>query len=771
MVRFDGRIWRTAIKCYVRTVSLFVENQEQSSGVTSSDYITPQQQQLSSIKPKRHPVQYERNMFRRPGKPRSNATQDRIRRRPDDDDDDDDNEPIPLAFVRQSQTQTKLSKTKRTVVRTNDVDLAQQQEQDIPDQAKQKKRRRTAGLTLRDTGGSGRAIHKPACGTPPSSSSMYGSDAMAQLKSEQKYQKKKAKPQNQELDTDTFQNELDLIAGDEMSPEQSAIYNLDPQEIRGFPDGFQGHYEAGQSSPTTLPPYPPPKQVLASRSEAASATTTITPKNTSLAEMRRQVDKALGRLQAHQAELMRVQERRRHQVGQIEEELQRYEHDLHISGKAHEYFQTLRYRLASWVGALRDLNTKVIPLQNALYELEAEVSAVNRWKEWEDDIASVLNEHGYLECVLGRQPDANVVDSLNTSQVVDEFGRNVQSQFAMQRDKRFQRRQRIGEQREQAPRGDESDAFLSDNEQELFRERHVALKEALEVAVADLDEEYTKLQVLVDDFEKWHAAYPDEYQQCFTSLSLADLASVLVRVELCSLNDPWNESRGYNEGKWTAVIRAAKRSGALDDSGLERLIEKTVLPSVCNLLENSGVNLSSKRQMESMGHFVSNVKHLLRPESNVLNILLEKLAAYVQKFLKEVAVPIPKQIATTVMQTEEVNLREAVHGAVTGQMHRMKKIVMNLLVSWAPILQDSIEFTDAVLDFVGTKFIFLLSSLKDFEQPRFSATPTDAFFEVWEALQRTKWLDQPEFMLSAAPIRAAASVYGVGGKSVGAEED
>lgn len=685
-------------------------------------------------------------MFRRPTKPRRYATQDRVRRRSNDDgdDDDDDIEPIPLSVVRQSQTTgNKPTKSKRTVVRTNEVMLSHDDEQDGTSDhanAKQKKRRKNAspaGVSLRDTG----------IGSAQVENSMYGRDAMAQLKAEQNYQKKT----QQQVAGDTFQNELDLITGDEMSPEQSAIYSLDPQE-------FHGH-ESGQSSPTTLPPYPLPTMQDPAFTSTASA---ITPQNTSLAELRQQVDRALGRLQEQQADVMRRQERRRHQVGQIEEELQRYEHDLHISGQAHEYFQNLRYRLASWVGALRDLNTQVIPLQKALYELEAQVSAVNRWKEWEDDIASVLNEHGYLECVLGRQPAANVMVITSGSQVVDEFGRNVQSQYAMQRDKRFQHRQRIREQREVAPRGDESDAFLSDSEQEVLRERHVALKDALEVAVADLDEEYTKLQGLVDVFEEWHAAYPEEYKQCFTSLSLADLASVLVRVELCSLNDPWNESSGYNEGKWTAVIQSAKRSGALDDAGLERLVEKAVFPSVSNLLDNSGVNLSSKRQTESMGHFMLNVKHILPPESIVLNRLLEKLAAYVQKFLKEIAIPIPRQTTTIAVQTEDGQLKDAVHGVGTGQMHRTKKVLINLLVSWAPILQDNIEFADAVLDFIGTKFIFLLSSLKGFEQPRFSATPNDAFCEVWEALQRTKWLNQPEFMLSAAPIRAAASVYGVG---------
>jgi hypothetical protein len=734
-------------------------------------------------------------MFRRPIKPKSSTSQNAFRLRPDPDDDNDDGDRI----VRRADKAKKQTKAKRTVVvKSSIARLSDVAEDTAAGDAiaegssvhrQSSKQHRTEAFELeREV-----ETNESANTNSSKSTSMYGSDALAQLKAAQRYQKQPVKESTPSLLEKKKEYEYGndpnvaskaepaILAGDEAlqfmrQQEQSPqslrfISMMDDDSIKDFYSDQQHHpaipdpqddaeaseweaqvagraglmgREAGQNTPSMASPT---RDSMARRHDF------------SLDQVQEQIGTVISRLQTQQMEAVRTQDRRLAQVSQIQEELQRYENDLISAGQAHEFFQQVRHRLTNWAGALRDLAAKIIPLADAFFDLQAEVAALNRWNDWEDDIASVLHENGCLQRVLGRQPAPSVVDGSQTSMVVDEFGRSAQSQFALNRDKRYRRRQNIRDQRTVSSRGDESDAFLSDSEQECFRERHVALQKAMDVALEELDKEYTKLQNLFDEFEKMHNAYPEEYNQCFMGLSLADLASVLVRVELCALNDPWNESHGYNEGKWTSVIRAAKQSGLLDQAATDRLIEKAVLPVVSSLIDKGGINLSSERQIKSLGVFFSNVQHVVLPESEVLERIRRALVSYVKLTLKDIAIAVVKQ--PSIMPDSDV-LRDAWQGAIVGQMHRLKKVATNLILYWAPFFQSRLTFAEVLVDFIGTKFIFLLSSLHGFDQPRFSPSPADVFHEVWQALQTTDWLVRQDFLLSAAPIRAAHAVYGTG---------
>ena len=712
-------------------------------------------------------------MFRRPNKPRSNASQNWIRRQREKDDDDDDNDPV-VSIVRPAKKKAKKQQQQRTVV-VNSSSLAHLQDDEAPVVGINNDEKQGSIQRLRDSTSAFANPMTDESSTKTASYSLYGSEAMARLKSEQQRYYPSQSPAKSGPGKEQEEEPVALLLSGEDAirfMQEQAVDSRDSFHLNEFSRIDEDAATSALPEPTARAEEDAWEAQVARRaglpsgSSAHRATTTTTTSTTpNLPQLRQQLDAALTHLQQQQ-QTSRIQERRASQIQQMEDELQRYEHDLAVTGRAHEYFQQFRHRLACWVGALRDLITKLVPLQDALYDLEAHVAAVERWRDWENDMASVLQEHDCLDKVLGRQPPpflsgtTMATNDAAAATDVDEFGRSAQSQATLQRDKRYRRRQRIRQQRsgEPPPRGDESDALVSDNEQESFRERHVALQKALGVATAELDQEFTKLQGLVDDFDRMHQLYPEEYKQCFSSLSLADLAAVLIRVELCALNDPWNESHGYNEGKWMAVIRAAEQSGALDGVATERVIEKSVLPAVNSLVDKSGINLSSKRQMKSMGEFMTHVEHFLRPESNVRCRLRQKLVSFVQSSLDDIAMPIPKQ---TALVADTAVLQDAIQSATVGQMHRATKILTNLLLYWAPILQEDLEFADAVLDFISSKFIFLLSSLQSFDQPRFAPTPADAFREVHKHLRRTKWLERPEFMLQATPIRAAATVFGV----------
>lgn len=477
-------------------------------------------------------------------------------------------------------------------------------------------------------------------------------------------------------------------------------------------------------------------------------------------QLREQMESTLTQLKTQYADIDRAQERRQAEANQTRDELQRQQGQVHEAGEGVEYYQVLRQRLADWIGALRQLQSKAIPIQRALHDLEAEVASNHRRSEWEMDMTAVLFQNNRLEQVVGKQPDSSIYDPLTTIEV-DEFGRDVKSQATIQREQRVRRRRRIQEQR--APRGDEWDAFLTDDEKEALRERHDALQKALQVAIEELDEEYTVLQNAVDVFAEWRNKYPEDYKQCFASLSLADLAAVLIQTELCALNDPWNESEGYNESKWVAVVRSALEMGVLDDDGVERIIETAVNPSVADLLQRSGYNLVSSHQTRSLSNFSKLVQKIAPSPSPMMEKLKGNVIAYIQQNLSDMTIPIATKAEAQASESSHQELEEVLNGCTFGQMYRLKKILYNLIVYWGPFLGEENEFVETVLDFVSCKYLLLLSSLRQQQQPeesKFNESPTDAFMAIWQVLTDScEWLDDPKWMLQAAPIRAAAAVY------------
>jgi hypothetical protein len=84
-------------------------------------------------------------------------------------------------------------------------------------------------------------------------------------------------------------------------------------------------------------------------------------------------------------------------------------------------------------------------------------------------------------------------------------------------------------------------------------------------------------------------------------------------------------------------------------------------------------------------------------------------------------------------------------------------MLINVLTYWVPHLPSSNKsdgLKEFLLDFMSSKFLLLLSSQNENTQ-----LTTAIFSEVWNVLKKTKWLEKPELMLHAAPLRAAAVAY------------
>lgn len=499
---------------------------------------------------------------------------------------------------------------------------------------------------------------------------------------------------------------------------------------------------------------------------------------------------------------------RRHEAKQeTQEQAEKHRQDLKKTGGSLEFYQTWRRDLIAFVGALREI-TKALPdMQNAWHELEQDMAGILKWRDWEDDTFAVLTRYKLVQSVVGRHPTVSADLLTDKSSEVDEFGRDIVSQkqrILQQRrlERRKIRKETVVENGVKQKIGSwaGSDGSVSPHlnshyaypngypvlsgpsEMETFRERNKALQNALKIVLDNLYEDYTSLPQLFELFSQWKRSFPLEYKECYASLTLADLATVLILVELLSLNDPLNESGGHDEAKWMTTVCRHYNCGdypsnvsinngsdvqLFDKESIERLVSKTVIPTLQDLLSQKRTyNLLSYRQSKALSTFLSHAQRLLTKDHPVLRMLHKVVVDYIQQSLHELSIPIivHQKLATDRLEsvsddTEKELLGQTIHDATIGQIERVKKIVLNMFDCWANNLPPESGFPSVILQFISSKVVPLLSALQTWYWPSLAESPSDVFVQFWEEIQKHDWLDQPEYSIHSTILKATAGAF------------
>jgi hypothetical protein len=529
-----------------------------------------------------------------------------------------------------------------------------------------------------------------------------------------------------------------------------------------------------------------------------------------LHQVHQQFARTQERLQQQADELEKSLIRRHEAQEEAQEQVNKHSQELKKTGSSLEFYQSWRRDLISFVGALREI-TKALPqMQTAWHELEQDMAGIQKWIDWEDDTVAVLAKYNLLQSTAGRQPlfSSDLLED-SESTTVDEFGRDIVSQKQRVLQQRRVERRRIRKEAVvengikhkigSAANSDDSiipphlnseyayptgyPVLTDPSEMESFRERNKSLQHALKVVLEGLYEEYTSLQQLFELFAQWKRSFPVEYKECYASLTLADLATVLILVELLSLNDPLNESGGHNEAKWiTSVCRHydcttlseshsvkddASAVKLFDKESIERLVSKAVLPTLQDLLsEKRTYNLLSARQGKALSTFFMNAKRLLPQDHVILRMLYRVVVDYISNALQDVSLPLIVQQSVTIERLEQVTdpeekelLGQSIHDATIGQIERVKKITLNLLDCWAKILPVDCGLPSVILDFVASKVVPLLSALQNWHWPTLAESPADIFLQLWQEIQKYDWLDRPENIIHSTVLRATAEAF------------
>jgi hypothetical protein len=490
----------------------------------------------------------------------------------------------------------------------------------------------------------------------------------------------------------------------------------------------------------------------------------------SLDAVRQQLQSTLGNLSSQQEDIGNAIMRREADLAQSESDLKRHKQALQEAGDACNDYQGLRHDLAMWVGALRDLEQKVEPIFESLTKMISSqyASAQQEWTDLQEDVVSVLLEANVLETVVGRQPRLPSVGE--TASTVDEFGRDVQSQYVRERERRYRRRMKRPLILDSDSRGDETDDVLysiwiedSDNVR-----RCEILQEALGVALDDLEQDYTSVHKLVAVFEGWKKSHSNEYQQCYANLSLGDIATVLVKVEFC--RSRWivqvlrQSTHVDYDGSMLSSIVTELRRGEIniqdEEGAVQRMLGKTYVPFLLSLLNDSAAScfLCSEKSGLLLTSLAETFKNF-DETSMVIEKVQTALVRGIGELLNNISIPLVQDGVDIANDGSERHERRvyAIKYAKIGQVACLQRLLLNLLNAWVPFVQNPKtleELGRCILDFISSKYLFLLSSM-----PREKAQ--DAFAPIWQQLKRenSKWLDSPSFFLESAPIRAAATAY------------
>ncbi|KAL9183827.1 hypothetical protein ACHAXT_004683 [Thalassiosira profunda] len=497
-------------------------------------------------------------------------------------------------------------------------------------------------------------------------------------------------------------------------------------------------------------------------------------------------------------------------VAATQDELTKHQKTLQKHGQALEYYQGLREDLATWMGALRELNGMVERAEAAKRRLEAEVSwrQMERFWEWSNDCAEVLEKEGLIVKTLG----GGSADSAGESQMpaqVDEFGRDMSSMASMARVRRHnQRRKRCLERLRESDKSKDDLASMQqvvectneDNigaeEVEEWRKREEALSKAVAIVPNLVTEDYLSIPNLCSLFSGWQKMYSEDYANCYAEMSLVQMVSVLVRLEMCerwgmlqlngeSAEDVWMDIKELQwfRGLKESIVQRGDNGGEADSTSrknetephksiLVQVIQKQVLGRLLMMLSigddsRSGgerhmiYNPFSVAQTECLCSCLKSILGCLSTRDNGSKLceeaaekVLDSLLSLIKHCVNKMAVPIVDASKIALRGNEfaprdgprgfDGEAADAIVYATIVQAKLLCVMVQNILGHW--ILPVLTALREIAANGTGS-------------DNEYAGFPKKIVDSILASLTTAGLMDQDEWMLLAAPLRAAANQW------------
>mmetsp|Transcript_19488 Transcript_19488/g.43380 ORF Transcript_19488/g.43380 Transcript_19488/m.43380 type:complete len:799 (-) Transcript_19488:1145-3541(-) len=495
----------------------------------------------------------------------------------------------------------------------------------------------------------------------------------------------------------------------------------------------------------------------------------------------------------------------RHQSTQstTRDELSKQQQDLEHHGEALEYYQSLRQDLATWLGALRELDGMVKTVEQTRNELEGEMSStwLDRFFDWGIDCAAILERKKLIQSKVAGKDVPQDEEEENVS-VVDEFGRDVSSSKSLSRTKRWSQRRKRCCTRLQEPSDKPSLAQTmqcsnEDNIDEVdaggWTMRQVALTEAVKLIPNMVKDEYLSIDILCSLFSPWKKLYPKDYTRCYASTSLVQMLAVLARLEVCSKQGIFElpgavgaELTRLQDYKWFEDLREVTTD--IDDGDLtgdktcvlESLVHKHILRTISSIMSldnNAGIyNPFSSSQTKRLCALIESAAEFFesRNESQgnvMMEQIMSKLTVHVRSCLDKMVVSVVDWSQLTLSsgdlthvedsQLVDDETRDAVVYASAIQFRYLCALATNLVGLYR--INSGAE--DGTLDdgaasllsciFEDVISFRIIPILATSNLDKFQSFAKDHASELLETLQASNVRTSDRWMMLAAPLRAA----------------
>ncbi|RVW65114.1 Transcriptional repressor ILP1 [Vitis vinifera] len=164
-----------------------------------------------------------------------------------------------------------------------------------------------------------------------------------------------------------------------------------------------------------------------------------------------------------------------------------------------------------------------------------------------DAAMSVFTKSGSNEAMVAaartaaQAASAAMREQTNLPVKLDEYGRDINLQKCMDKNRRSEARQR------------ESSTDESDSETTAYQSNRDLLLQTAEQIFGDAAEEYSQLSAVKERIERWKKQYSSSYRDAYMSLSVPAIFSPYVRLELLKW-DPLYEEADFDDMKWHSLL-------------------------------------------------------------------------------------------------------------------------------------------------------------------------------------------------------------------------
>ncbi|KAK4786948.1 hypothetical protein SAY86_010781 [Trapa natans] len=240
---------------------------------------------------------------------------------------------------------------------------------------------------------------------------------------------------------------------------------------------------------------------------------------------------------------------------------------------------------------------------------------------------------------------------------LDEFGRdiNLQKRMDMSRraDARQVRRKQFDSKRHSAmdlDRGNqkiegESSTDESDSETTAYQSNRDLLLQTADQIFDDTAEEYAKLSEVKERFEKWKRDYSSTYRDAYMSLSILNIFSPYVRLELLKW-DPLHEDSDFFDMKWHSMLfnyglsedASSMNTEDADANLVPSLVEKVALPILHHEIAHCW-DMFSLQQTRNAVSATSMVINYVSTSSEALGELLVTIRTRLADAIANIVVP------------------------------------------------------------------------------------------------------------------------------------